>query len=116
MEGVLNGYVTNPNPTPTLTPNPNRNPNSNPNQINEKIQKETTLEIDQITKCQFGRWKLVKTRNDRGQRHAKRLGRGATWRQILIKVKRVLGRANRNSPSYKHWETSCTKPCYTLQC
>jgi hypothetical protein len=59
MEGVLNGYVTNPNPTPTLTPN--RNPNSNPNQINEKIQKETTLEIDQITKCQFGRWKLVKT-------------------------------------------------------
>jgi hypothetical protein len=42
----LNGYVTNPNPTPTLTPNPNRN--SNPNQINEKIQKETTLEIDQI--------------------------------------------------------------------
>ena len=59
MEGVLNGYVTNPNPTPTLTPNPNRNPN--PNQINEKIQKETTLEIDQITKCQFGRWKLVKT-------------------------------------------------------
>jgi hypothetical protein len=49
MEGVLNGYVTNPNPTPTLTPNPNRNPNSNPNQIIEKIQKETTLEIDQIT-------------------------------------------------------------------
>ena len=50
MEGVLNGYVTNRNPTPTLTPNPNRNPNSNPNanQINEKIQKETTLEIDQI--------------------------------------------------------------------
>jgi hypothetical protein len=47
MEGVLNGYVTNPNPTPTLTPNPNRN--SNPNQINKKIQKETTLEIDQIT-------------------------------------------------------------------
>jgi hypothetical protein len=46
---VLNGYVTNPNPTPTLTPNPNRNPNSNPNQINEKIQKETTLEIAQIT-------------------------------------------------------------------
>jgi hypothetical protein len=56
---VLNGYVINPNPTPTLTPN--RNPNSNPNQINEKIQKETTLEIGQITKCQFGRWKLVKT-------------------------------------------------------
>jgi hypothetical protein len=49
MEGVLNGYVTNPHPTPTLTPNPNRNPNSNTNQINEKIQKETTLEIDQIT-------------------------------------------------------------------
>jgi hypothetical protein len=22
MEEVLNGYVTNPNPTPTLTPNP----------------------------------------------------------------------------------------------
>jgi hypothetical protein len=41
MEEVLNGYVTNPNPTPTLTPNPN--------QINTKIQKETTLEIDQIT-------------------------------------------------------------------
>jgi hypothetical protein len=61
MEGVLHGYVTNPNPTPTLTPNPNRNPNSNPNQINEKIQKETTFDIDQITKCQFGRWKLVKT-------------------------------------------------------
>jgi hypothetical protein len=59
MEGVLNGYVTNTNPTHTLTPN--RNPNSNPNQINEKIQKETTLEMDQITKCQFGRWKLVKT-------------------------------------------------------
>jgi hypothetical protein len=47
MEEVLNGYVTNPNPTPTLTPNPNRNPNSN--QINKKIQKETTLEIDQMT-------------------------------------------------------------------
>jgi hypothetical protein len=47
MEEVSNGYVTNPNPTPTLTPNHNRN--SNPNQINEKIQKETTLEIDQIT-------------------------------------------------------------------
>ena len=46
MEGVLNGYVSNPNPSPTLTPNPNRNPNSNPNQINEKIQKETTLKID----------------------------------------------------------------------
>ena len=59
MEEVLNGYVTNPNPTPTLTPN--RNPNSNPNQINKKIQKETTLEIDQITECQFGRWKQVKT-------------------------------------------------------
>ena len=47
MYGMLNGYVTNPNPTPTLTPNPNHNPN--PNQINEKIRKETTLEIDQIT-------------------------------------------------------------------
>ena len=44
MKEVLNGYVTNPNPTPTLTPNPNCNPNSNPNRINEKIQKETTLE------------------------------------------------------------------------
>ena len=61
MEEVLNGYVTNPNPTPTLTPNPNRNPNSDPKQINKKIQREITLEIDQITKCQFGRWKLVKT-------------------------------------------------------
>jgi hypothetical protein len=40
MEEVLNGCVTNPNPT--LTPNPNRNPNSNPNRINKKIQKETT--------------------------------------------------------------------------
>jgi hypothetical protein len=63
MEEVLNGYVTNPNPTPTLTPNPNRNPNSNPNQINKKIQKETTLKTDQMTKRQFGRWKLVKTVN-----------------------------------------------------
>jgi hypothetical protein len=41
--GVLNGYVTNPNPTPTLTPN------SNPNQINKKIQKETTFKTDQMT-------------------------------------------------------------------
>jgi hypothetical protein len=49
MEEVLNGYVTNPNHASTLTPNPNRNPNSNPNQINKKIQKETTLEIDQMT-------------------------------------------------------------------
>jgi hypothetical protein len=47
MEEVLNVYVTNPNHTPTL--NPNRNPNSHPNQINRKIQKETTLEIDQMT-------------------------------------------------------------------
>jgi hypothetical protein len=47
MEEVLNGYVTNPNPTPTLTHN--RNLNSKPNQINKKIQKETTLEIDKIT-------------------------------------------------------------------
>jgi hypothetical protein len=46
---VLNDYVTNPNPTPSLTPNRNPNSNPNPNQINEKIQKETTLEIDQIT-------------------------------------------------------------------
>jgi hypothetical protein len=48
MEEVLNGYVTNPNPTPTLTPNPNLNPNynpnPNPNRINKKIKKETTLE------------------------------------------------------------------------
>jgi hypothetical protein len=49
MEVVLNDYITNPNPTPIQTPNPNRNPNSNPNRINENIQKETTLEIDQIT-------------------------------------------------------------------
>jgi hypothetical protein len=41
MEEVLNGYVTNPNPTPTLTPN--HNLDSNPNRINKKIQKETTL-------------------------------------------------------------------------
>jgi hypothetical protein len=47
MEEVLILTKTNPNPTPTLTPN--RNPNSNPNQINGKIQKETTLEIDQMT-------------------------------------------------------------------
>ena len=39
------------------------------------------------------------TCNDRGQKHAKRLGRGTIWRQILIKVKRVLEKANRNSPS-----------------
>jgi hypothetical protein len=40
MEEVLNGYVTNPNPT--LTPKPNLNPNSNPNRIYliTKIQKE----------------------------------------------------------------------------
>jgi hypothetical protein len=48
MEEVLNGYVTNPNPA--LTPNHNPNSNPNPNHINEKkIQKETTLEIDQMT-------------------------------------------------------------------
>jgi hypothetical protein len=41
LEEVLNGYVTNPNPTPTLAPNPN--------QINKKIQKETTLKTDQMT-------------------------------------------------------------------
>jgi hypothetical protein len=40
MEGVLNGYITNPNPTPTLTPNSNRN--SNPNQIITKITKLAT--------------------------------------------------------------------------
>jgi hypothetical protein len=38
MEEVLNGYVTNPNPTPTLTTNPNSN------RINKKIQKETNLQ------------------------------------------------------------------------
>jgi hypothetical protein len=43
----VNGYVTNPNPTLTLTHN--RNHNSNPNQINKTIQKETNLEIDQMT-------------------------------------------------------------------
>jgi hypothetical protein len=42
--------------------------NPNPNQINEKIQKETTLEIDQITNCQFGRWKLVKSTGNRNRR------------------------------------------------
>jgi hypothetical protein len=42
IEEVLNGYLTNPNPT--LTPDPNLNPNSNPNRINKKIRKETTLE------------------------------------------------------------------------
>jgi hypothetical protein len=41
-------------PTPTLTPNRNPNPNQ---ETTLEIQKETTLEIDQITKCQFGRWK-----------------------------------------------------------
>jgi hypothetical protein len=40
-----------------------------------------------VTRCN----EFHATRNDRGQRHAKRLGRGAFWRQILIKVKRVLG-------------------------
>jgi hypothetical protein len=38
MEEVLNGYVTNPNPTPTLTPN------SNPNRINNKNPKRKILE------------------------------------------------------------------------
>jgi hypothetical protein len=42
MEEVLNGYVTNPNPTLTLTPN--LNPNSNPNRINNKNPKRKTLE------------------------------------------------------------------------
>ena len=41
---MLNGYVTNPNPTPILTPNPNLNPNSNPNRINNKNPKRKTLE------------------------------------------------------------------------
>jgi hypothetical protein len=46
MEEVLNGYVTNPNPTPT----PIRNPNSNPiTKFIKRLQKETTLEIDQMT-------------------------------------------------------------------
>ena len=49
MEEVLNGYVTNPNPTPNPNRNPNSNPNPNPNpnpnQINKKIQRETTLKI-----------------------------------------------------------------------
>jgi hypothetical protein len=40
MEGVLNGYVTNPNPTPTLTPNPNRNPNSNLTKLMKKSRKK----------------------------------------------------------------------------
>ena len=48
----------------TLTPN--RNPNSNPNPINKKIEKETTLEIDQVTKHQFGRRKQVKTISESG--------------------------------------------------
>jgi hypothetical protein len=84
MEGVLNRYVTNPNPTPTLTPNPNRNPNSNPNQINEKIQKETTLEIYQITKCQFGRWKLVKTFRSVGACEGKSLGTRLSFLKIYF--------------------------------
>ena len=46
----------------TLTPN--RNPNSNP--INKIIEKETTLEIDQMTKHQFGRWKQVKIISESG--------------------------------------------------
>jgi hypothetical protein len=42
---LLNGYVTNPNPTPTLTPNrnPNSKPNPNLNQINKKIQRKKRL-------------------------------------------------------------------------
>jgi hypothetical protein len=40
MKEVLNGYVTNPNPTA----HPYSNRNYNPNRINKKIQKETTLE------------------------------------------------------------------------
>ena len=88
MQGVLNSYVTNPNPTPTLTPNPNRYPNSNPNQINEKIQKETTLEIDQITKCQFGRWKLVKT--------------DPKWQEVTIFYSNIRT-ADRGSKSQSHF-------------
>jgi hypothetical protein len=38
MERVLNGYLTNPNPTPILTPNPK--PNCNSNQINKNIKKK----------------------------------------------------------------------------
>jgi hypothetical protein len=44
MKEVLNGYVTNPNPTPTLTPNCNPNSNPNPNRINKKNLKKRTLE------------------------------------------------------------------------
>jgi hypothetical protein len=53
---VLNGYVTNPNPTPTLTPN--LNPNSNPNRINKKNPK-----TNDFTKSigRFAGWKKVLT-------------------------------------------------------
>jgi hypothetical protein len=43
MEELLYGYVTNPNPTPTLTLT------ATITQLIKKIQKETTLEIDQMT-------------------------------------------------------------------
>jgi hypothetical protein len=52
---VLNGYVTNPNPTPTLTPNLN----SNPNRKNLKNPKR-----NDFTKSigRFAGWKKVLTR------------------------------------------------------
>jgi hypothetical protein len=45
MEEVLNGYVTKPNPTPTLT----ATLTLTLTKLIKKIQKETTLEIDQLT-------------------------------------------------------------------
>jgi hypothetical protein len=45
MEEVLNGYVTKPNPTPTLT----ATLTLTLTKLIKKIQKETTLEIDQMT-------------------------------------------------------------------
>jgi hypothetical protein len=47
MEEVLNGYVTNPNPTLTLTLTATLTLTLT--QLIKKIQKETTLEIDQMT-------------------------------------------------------------------
>jgi hypothetical protein len=52
---VLNGYVT--NPTPTLTPTQTLSPTK----IIKVIQKESTLEIDQMTCRQIDVWKRVKT-------------------------------------------------------
>jgi hypothetical protein len=45
MEEVLNGYVTKPNPTPTLP----ATLTLTLTKLIKKIQKETTLEIDQLT-------------------------------------------------------------------